>query len=71
MLTINNMRGKYTYHSKYNNLKIQKKIPLRNEKFIQNIIFKLIYLKKINFIYYISVKQNINISYTDTTTKIK
>lgn len=49
----------------------KKKIILINKKFVQDIIFRHIYLKKTNFIYYKSIKRNINVLYTNATTKIK
>lgn len=51
--------------------RFKKKITLINKKFILNVIFKLIYLDKINFMHHKGVKKNINLLYMDITTKVK
>lgn len=52
-------------------LRFQKKIFSINKKFVWNVVFKFIYLKKANFVYYRSTKKNINISYKNAIAKFK
>lgn len=52
-------------------LRFQKKISSIDRKFVQNAIFKLIYLKKANLVYYKGIKKNINILHKNATAKFK